>query len=106
MTNRIDPKTHRFIQTRTGTAAVSRDQQGTPLNAFFQNAELPKHLEKSVVYQTENGPVIAKPDPVPWNEQHSERARDHANSLKELIGSKGYYRKNLNLPNVSAYGSK
>ena len=97
MSDSIDPKTHRLIQTRDGTAAVSREQQGTPLNAYFKNAELPDNLDKAVVYQTDDGPVVAKPDPVPWNEKHSERAREHAASLKELIDDKGYYRKNMNL---------
>ncbi|MEP3247772.1 MAG: hypothetical protein ABJN40_07400 [Sneathiella sp.] len=97
MKDRVDPNTHRVIQTREGTVTVSRNQPGTPLNQYFKNAELPDNLEKAMVYQTDDGAVLAKPDPVPWNDQHTERASEHAASLKELIDDKGYYRKNLDL---------
>lgn len=97
MTNSINPKTHRFIQTRTGSVAIPREQLGTPLSEYFTNAEFPENLGKAVVYKTDDGPVVAKADPVPWNDQHSERARGYASNIKGLIDEKGYYKKNMNL---------
>ena len=92
---KIDPKTHRMIHTRDGVATVPRAQQGVPVKEYFRNAELPNDLETAVVYVTENGPVLARPDPVEWNQEHSEQAKDYAWRIKAQIDEVGYYKRSL-----------
>ncbi len=84
-----DPKTHRMLHTRDGVVSIPRTQKGVPLNEYFQNADLPADLNRTVVFATQKGPVVAKPDPVPWNEQHTEKARDYAAQIKSMIEDKG-----------------
>ena len=95
--NEVDPNTHRMIQTREGVVAVPRTQKGIPLNEYFHNAEFPKDLNRSLVFATSSGPVLAKPDPVAWNRQHDVQASDYAERLKAQIEEKGYYARTLNL---------
>lgn len=92
----ITLETHRVFNTRKGNVAVSREQKGIPLAEFFQNNELPKDIHRAVIYQTDKGPVIAKPDIVQWNEQHNKRTEKYADSIKTLIDTKGYYSRPLN----------
>ena len=92
----INPETHRSIQTRNGVVSIPREQKGVPLTEYFRNAALPHDLEDAVVYATQEGPVLARPDPVPWNETHTERAAQYAEQIKDLIDEKGYYARSLN----------
>ncbi len=92
-----NPDTHRNLQTREGVVAIPREQKGVPLREYFKNAELPNDLERAVVYATPSGPVVARPDPVPWNEQHNEKAQNYADQIKSLIDEKGYYSRTLDI---------
>ena len=94
---RENPETHRLLHTRQGIVSVPREQKGVPLTEYFQNADLPADLERTVVYATDKGPVVAKPDPVPWNETHLEKARDYAARIKTMIDEKGYYSRTLSM---------
>ncbi|TLP43454.1 hypothetical protein FDK21_18050 [Cohaesibacter sp. CAU 1516] len=96
-----DPRETRLIPTRDGVARVPRSQQGTPLKDYFQNAELPDNLEQAQVFQSANGPVVATPDPVPWQEVHDKEAQGYADKIKNQIDEKGYYSKTL-----SAYADR
>lgn len=92
-----DPTTHRLIQTRDGVAAVPREQKGVPLTEYFRNADLPEDLNRSVVFATTDGPVLARPDPVAWNQEHAIKADEFAQRLKAQIDEKGYYARTLGL---------
>lgn len=92
-----DPKTTRLLQTRDGVARIPRTQEGIPLKDYFQNVELPDNLDRAVVYVTRHGPVLAKPDPVAWNEEHDKAAEEYAEKLKSQIDERGYYAKTLNI---------
>lgn len=91
------PTTHRTIQTKSGIVTIPREQKGVPLKEYFRNAELPADVDRAVVYATANGPVLSRPDPVPWNEAHAEKARYFAGQIKSLIDEKGYYSKSLSM---------
>ena len=91
------PETHRMVHTRQGVVAIPREQKGVPLMEYFQNADMPADLERAMVFATENGPVLAKPDPVPWNELHVEKAREYADQIKTMIDDKGYYSRTLSV---------
>lgn len=93
----IDPTTHRMIQTREGVEAVPRTQTGVPLKEYFQNAELPADLDRAMVYVTAKGPVVARPDPEGWTQEHGERARHYAGRLREMIDEKGYYARTMDV---------
>ena len=91
------PETHRMLHTRDGVIAIPREQKGVPVTEYFRNADLPDDVARTVVYTTPKGPVLGRPDPVPWNERHSEKAREYAGQLKTLIEDKGYYSKTMNI---------
>lgn len=98
MSNDIpDPKTHRNIQTREGVVAIPREEKGVPLKAYFKNADLPEDLDRAMVYTTPGGPVLARPDPVAWGEEHNEKARHYADQIKAMIDEKGYYSRTLSM---------
>ncbi|SFO40855.1 hypothetical protein SAMN04488056_105254 [Cohaesibacter marisflavi] len=90
-----DPRETRLIHTRDGVARIPRSQQGTPLRDYFQNTELPENLEQAHVFHSANGPVLATPDPVPWQEMHDKKVQDYADRIKNQIDEKGYYSKTL-----------
>lgn len=90
-----DPKTHRMIQTREGVVAVPREQQGVPLTEYFRNADFPADLDRAVVFATAGGPVLSKPDPVAWSQEHAQKADHYATNIKSLIDEKGYYSRTL-----------
>ena len=92
-----NPETHRLLHTREGVVSIPREQKGVPLNEYFKNADLPSDLERAVVYVTKKGPVVAKPDPVPWNETHVEKVREYAARIRSIIKDKGYYSRTLNM---------
>lgn len=92
----FDPSKVRSIQTRDGVITIPREQQGVPLKEYFKNVELPNDLDRAVVHVTPSGPVVSTADPVPWNEQHNEKAAAYADKIKEVIEEKGYYSKTLN----------
>lgn len=50
----------RFIVTKRRTYRVPGDVQGTPVEEYFSDATLPRSLQGAKVYETEDGPVIAK----------------------------------------------
>ena len=91
------PETHRMLHTRDGVVGIPRDQKGTPVADYFANADLPDDMARAVVYDTPKGPVVGKADPVPWNEQHTAKAREYAGQIKEQIEEKGYYAKTMNV---------
>ena len=86
----------RMIQTKDGVARIPREQQGVPIREFFQNVEMPADLDRAVVYATASGPVLGKPDPQPWNEQHEQKVTDYAQRVMGQIEERGYYSKTLN----------
>ncbi|MEP1932166.1 MAG: hypothetical protein ABJO52_20890 [Nisaea sp.] len=90
-----DPKETRLVQTRDGVARIPREQQGVPIREFFRNSELPNDLERAQVFQSETGPVLANPDPVPWTEIQDKEAQTYAENIKSQIDEKGYYSKSL-----------
>jgi hypothetical protein len=90
-----DPKETRLVQTRDGVARIPRSQRGVPIRDFFQNTELPNELERAHVFQSPAGPVVATPDPVPWQDIHDREATEYAEKLKTQIDDKGYYSKSL-----------
>lgn len=90
-----DPEQYRMIQTRDGVARVPRAQEGVPIREYFQNTELPEDIERTVVFASAAGPVLAAPDPIPWSEQHDSEAQDYADRLKAQIDEKGYYKRSL-----------
>ena len=90
-----DPTKVRMIQTRSGVVDIPREQSGTPLKEYFLNTELPTDLDRAVVLMSENGPVLAKADPVPWNEQHEKMATHYAEKIMGQIEERGYYSKTL-----------
>ena len=89
------PEDFRMIQTRDGVARVPRAQEGVPLREYFQNTELPEDLDRTMVYASAGGPVLAAPDPVPWSAQHDREAQEYADRLKTQIDEKGYYKRSL-----------
>ena len=89
------PEEFRMIQTRGGVARVPRTQEGVPIREYFQNTELPDDLERTVVYASAGGPVLATPDPIPWSERHDREAQDYAERLKTQIDERGYYKRSL-----------
>ena len=92
-----NPTTHRMIQTREGVVAVPRKQKGVPLAEYFRNADFPADLSRALVFATQKGPVLAKPDPVAWSKTHDERASEYAGRIKMQIDDKGYYSRTLGL---------
>ncbi len=90
-----NPETHRVIEGRDGTFVIPRDQAGQPLVEFFKNAQLPPDLNKAVVYQTDRGPVLAPPDPVKWDQLHTQKAAHYADKVKTQIDERGYYSRQL-----------
>lgn len=74
-----------MIETRDGVVSVPRMQAGTPLREYLRNTQLPDDLPGSVVYETAVGPVALAPDPIPWNETHDQRVRQHAEQLQRQI---------------------
>jgi hypothetical protein len=93
--SKIDPTTQRHIQTRDGVASIPRNQTGVSFKEYFRNTELPENLERTVIHETEKGPVLAAPDPETWSQKHDDMARDYADRLKTQIEEKGYYSKSL-----------
>lgn len=93
----VDPNTHRLIQTRDGVVPVPRTQTGVPITEYFRNAELPADITRAVVFETKDGPVLGKRDPLTWTAEHAEQAADYANRLKAQIDEKGYYRKTMEI---------
>ena len=92
-----DPTTHRMIQTRSGVVAVPREQKGVPFTEYFRNTDLPADLDRTLVYATPEGPVLARPDPVGWTPAHGEKAAEYAARIKEQVDDKGYYKKTLGM---------
>ena len=92
-----NPSTHRMLHTRGGVVSIPRTQKGVPAAEYFQNADLPGDLDRAVVYVTEKGPVLGKPDPVAWNERHTEKARDYARQVKTMIDDRGYYSRTMSM---------
>lgn len=90
-----DPKETRMVQTRNGVAQVPRAQTGIPIRDYLQNAELPKNLERAVIFETASGPVALEADPIPWTHKHDEKVGYYAETLKEQIEDKGFYAKSL-----------
>jgi len=93
----MDPKTQRHIQTREGVTSIPRSQEGVKIKEYFRNTDLPRDLDRAVVYATEKGPVVAAPDPETWSAKHDDMAREYANRLKLQIDERGYYSKTLNV---------
>jgi len=86
-----DPETHRIVQTKTGTVAVSRKQVGKPLSEFFGNVELPEDIARARVHDTPKGPLLLAAEPQGWTKEQAQRDVKHASDIKELIETKGYY---------------
>jgi len=53
----------RVIITKRKTYRLAEDARGTPVEEYFRHANLPAGLEGALVYQTEDGPVIARQTP-------------------------------------------
>ena len=52
----------RFIVTKRGVYAIPEDQDGTPIEDAYPGLELPRILQGAKMYQTPNGPVVARPE--------------------------------------------
>lgn len=89
-----DGEDERIVNTRDGMERIPR-KEGVPFKDYFRNAEWPRDPSRAVVHATPSGPVLAKPDPVPWNAAHDEAAQDYAKRLKWVIDKRGYYGKTL-----------
>lgn len=50
----------RVIITKRKTYWLAEDAQGTPVEEYLPTANLPAGLQGALVYQTEDGPVIAR----------------------------------------------
>ncbi|MGB0659560.1 MAG: hypothetical protein ACPGNV_05210 [Mangrovicoccus sp.] len=86
-----DPNKVRLLHAREGIARIPRDQKGVPFKEYFHNTELPRDLEKAVVYATEHGPVLGTADPVPFGPEHDKKAQAFAEKLKTQIDDHGFY---------------
>lgn len=86
-----DPNKVRLMHTRDGIARIPREQKGVPFKEYFRNTELPKDLEKAVIYATEHGPVLGRADPVPFGPEHDQKAQAFAEKLKAQIDDHGFY---------------
>ena len=55
----------RFIQTKDKTYVLPADAVGVPVEERYPGATLPASMKGARIYQTEDGPVIARPDSDP-----------------------------------------
>ena len=53
----------RVIITKRKTYILPEDQQGQPVEKAWPNAKIPASLKGAKIYQTQEGPVVAIPDP-------------------------------------------
>jgi hypothetical protein len=53
----------RVIITKRKTYRLPEEQQGQPLEEAWPKARIPSHLKGAKLCQTEDGPVVALPDP-------------------------------------------
>lgn len=92
-----DPSTHRILQTRNGTVAIPRKQEGVPLAEYFSNAELPApdDMARARVFETSKGLMLVKAEPEGWTQAQDEKAKGYAAQIREQIDTKGYYSKTL-----------
>jgi hypothetical protein len=57
------PMPDRVIITKRKIYRLPGDQQGQPVEEAWPNANIPARLKGAKIYQTEDGPVVAVPDP-------------------------------------------
>ena len=53
----------RIIITKRKTYRLPRDEQGQPIAEAWPEAKIPTSLKGAKIYQTEDGPVVVKPEP-------------------------------------------
>ena len=53
----------RVIITKRKAYHLAEDARGVPVEDYFRHANLPAGLQGALVYQTEDGPVIARQMP-------------------------------------------
>lgn len=52
----------RVIITKRKTYTLPADRQGQPIEEAWPRAAIPASLKGAKIYQTEDGPVVAKPE--------------------------------------------
>ena len=55
--------TDRVIIAKRKLYSIPEDQQGQPVEEAWPNAKIPASLKGAKIYQTEDGPVVAIPEP-------------------------------------------